>query len=181
MTPVTAPLSRSRMRRLATGAVVAIVLTVLAVVHTPGTFANDSHLHQAKPTVVLVHGAWADASSWSGVVERLQDDGYAVTAIPNQLRSLSGDAAYVSAYLDSIPGPVVLVGHSYGGAVITNAATGHSNVRALVYVDAFAPDEGQTVTGLWPAPTPRSRSPIPRRSSTSFRRRCPLRRPATST
>ncbi|HEU4948036.1 MAG TPA: alpha/beta hydrolase [Kribbella sp.] len=148
MTPATASLSRSRMRRLAAGAVVATVLTVLAVVGAPGTFAHDSRLDRAKPTVVLVHGAWADASGWSGVVERLQDDGYAVAAIPNQLRSLSGDAAYVAAYLDTIPGPIVLVGHSYGGAVVTNAATGHPNVRALVYVDAFAPDEGQAVTPL---------------------------------
>ena len=103
---------------------------------------------EQKPTVVLVHGAWADASSWNGVIAQLQDDGHAVAAIPNQLRSLSGDAAYVAAYLDTIPGPVVLVGHSYGCAVITNAATGHENVRALVFVDGFAPDEGEAVTPL---------------------------------
>ena len=103
---------------------------------------------EQKPTVVLVHGALAEASGWNGVIERLQDDGYPVAAIPNELRSLSGDAANVRAYLDTIPGPIVLVGHSYGGAVITNAATGNPNVRALVYIDAFAPDEGEAVTPL---------------------------------
>lgn len=142
----TTPLSRSWKRRLAAGAVVALVLTVVAVVRAPATFANGGH--GTKPTVVLVHGAWADASGWSGVVKRLQDDGYPVAAIPNELRSLSGDAANVRAYLDTLPGPIVLVGHSYGGAVITNAATGAGNVRALVYIDAFAPDEGQAVTPL---------------------------------
>ena len=83
-----------------------------------------SRTGQAKPTVVLVHGAWADASSWSRVISRLQDDGYTVRAIPNPLRSLSGDAASVRAFLETLSGPIVLVGHSYGGAVITNAATG---------------------------------------------------------
>ena len=123
------------------------MLAVLAVVRAPA-FAHTSRPDQAKPTVVLVHGAWADASGWSGVVERLQDDGYPVAAIPNELRSLSGDAANVRAFLDTITGPVVLVGHSYGGAVITNAATGDPNVRALVYIDAFAPDKGEPVTPL---------------------------------
>src|SRR6476469_8592619 len=89
----------------------------------------------SKPTIVLVHGAWADASSWTGVIERL-------------LREPAADAAYLRAYLDTLPGPIVLVGHSYGGVVITNAATGSQNVRALVYVDAFIPDEGQPVGAL---------------------------------
>ncbi|HEX7717963.1 MAG TPA: alpha/beta hydrolase [Marmoricola sp.] len=102
----------------------------------------------AKPTVVLVHGAWADGSSWSGVVQRLQRDGFTVDVPPNPLRGLAGDAAYVEAYLRSITGPVVLVGHSYGGAVITDAATGSPNVKALVYVDAFVPDEGESVVQL---------------------------------
>jgi pimeloyl-ACP methyl ester carboxylesterase len=148
MTPVTTPVSRSRIRRLAAVAAVAVALSVLALVRAPGTFAHASGLDRAKPTVVLVHGAWADASGWSGVIQRLQDDGYPVAAIPNELRSLSGDAANVRAYLDTITGPVVLVGHSYGGAVITNAATGDPNVRALVYIDAFAPDKGEPVTPL---------------------------------
>lgn len=82
-----------------------------------------------KPTIVLVHGAWADASSWDGVIRRLQDDGYVVTAPPNPLRGLPFDTAYLSSYLATISGPVVLVGHSYGGAVITDAATGNPNAR----------------------------------------------------
>ncbi|TDD23762.1 alpha/beta hydrolase [Kribbella turkmenica] len=110
--------------------------------------AAAQHSRSARPTVVLVHGAWADASSWTGVVERLQDDGYTVRAIANPLRSLSGDAASVKAFLGTVQGPVVLVGHSYGGAVITNAATGNPNVRALVYVNAFAPDTGESATQL---------------------------------
>ncbi|MFG1820654.1 alpha/beta fold hydrolase [Kribbella sp. NPDC049174] len=98
----------------------------------------------AKPTIVLVHGSWADGSSWNRVTERLQDDGYTVRAIPNTLRSVAGDAASVRAFVQTVPGPVVLVGHSYGGFVITNAATGLPNVKALVYVNAFAPDLGET-------------------------------------
>jgi pimeloyl-ACP methyl ester carboxylesterase len=101
-----------------------------------------------RPTVVLVHGAFADASSWNGAVQRLQADGYPVVAVANPLRALASDAAYVSAVLASITGPVILVGHSYGGAVITNAATGNPNVKALVYIAAFAPDEGETASAL---------------------------------
>ena len=97
------------------------------------------------PTIVLVHGAWADGSSWTEVVNRLQHDGYTVTVPPNPLRSLAADSAYLKAYLSTITGAVVLVGHSYGGAVITNAATGNSNVQALVYIDAYIPDEGETI------------------------------------
>ena len=97
---------------------------------------------------MLVHGAWADASSWDGVISRLQQDGYTVVAPATPLRSLLGDAAYIASVLKSIPGPIVLVGHSYGGAVITNAASGDPNVKALVYVDAFVPDSGETVLQL---------------------------------
>ena len=93
----------------------------------------------SKPTVVLVHGAWADSGSWDQVVARLQSRGYTVIAFPNPLRGLPDDSAYLAAFLETISGPIVLVGHSYGGAVITNAATGHANVEALVYVDAFLP------------------------------------------
>jgi pimeloyl-ACP methyl ester carboxylesterase len=110
--------------------------------------AGDRPAGTAKPTVVLVHGAWADASGWNDVVAKLQGDGYIVVAVANPLRSLSGDAAYVRAFLQTVTGPIVLVGHSYGGAVITNAATGLSNVKALVYVNAFAPDEGESPTAL---------------------------------
>jgi pimeloyl-ACP methyl ester carboxylesterase len=101
-----------------------------------------------RPTVVLIHGAWADASSWSAVVEMLHSDGYTVAAPPNPLRSLSGDSGYLATYLDTLTGPVILVGHSYGAAVITNAANGRPDVRALVYVDGLVPDEGQTLMPL---------------------------------
>ena len=101
-----------------------------------------------KPTVVLVHGAWADTSSWDGVIRRLQADGYTVYAPPDPLQGLPYDSAYLADFLHSISGPIVLVGHSYGGAVITNAATGDSQVKALVYVDAFAPGQGQTIAQL---------------------------------
>ncbi len=101
-----------------------------------------------SPTIVLVHGAWADASSWTGVIQRLQAAGHNVVAPPNTLRSVAADAAVIRSYLDTIDGPVILVAHSYGGFVITNAATGSRNVKALVYVDAFIPDEGQPAGAL---------------------------------
>src|SRR4051812_21392640 len=97
----------------------------------------------SRPTVVLVHGAFADASSWNDVIERLQADGVQVTAPANPLRGISTDSAYIASVFDQIPGPVLAVGHSYGGAVITNAATKANNVVGLVYVAAFAPDEGE--------------------------------------
>jgi pimeloyl-ACP methyl ester carboxylesterase len=99
-------------------------------------------------TVVLVHGAFADSSSWAGVIERLQANGVPVIAAANPLRGISFDSAYVGSVIDQVPGPVVLVGHSYGGAVISNAATGRSNVVGLVYVAAFAPDEGETLNDV---------------------------------
>jgi pimeloyl-ACP methyl ester carboxylesterase len=101
-----------------------------------------------KPTIVLEHGAWADSSSWDGVVSRLQRDGYTVYVPPNPLRGLYYDSAYLADFLHTISGPIVLVGHSYGGAVITNAATGDKQVKALVYVDGFAPAQGQTIGQL---------------------------------
>jgi pimeloyl-ACP methyl ester carboxylesterase len=106
--------------------------------------STNQPAHQPKPTVVLVHGAWADASSWSGEVRSLQNDGYNVRAIANPVENLTTDAEYVHDFLKSIHGPIVLVGHSYGGAVITNAAAGLPNVKALVYVDAAAPAPGET-------------------------------------
>jgi pimeloyl-ACP methyl ester carboxylesterase len=105
-------------------------------------------MDSSKPTIVLIHGAWADASSWTGVIGPLERAGFTVTAPPNNLRGLGADAAYVRAYLETISGPIVLVAHSYGGMVITNAAKGLPNVKALVYVDAFIPDEGQPAVGL---------------------------------
>src|SRR5215203_1075933 len=102
----------------------------------------------APLTVVLVRGAFADASGWNGVIERLQADGVQVTAPPNPLRGISIDSADIASFLDQIPGPVIAVGHSYGGAVITNAATNANNVVGLVYVAAFAPDEGERLAEI---------------------------------
>jgi pimeloyl-ACP methyl ester carboxylesterase len=99
----------------------------------------------SDPTVVLVHGAFADASSWKGVIERLQAKGVNVTAPANPLRGITADSADIAAVLEQIEGPIVAVGHSYGGAVITNAATDAKNVVGLVYVAAFAPDEGEAL------------------------------------
>jgi pimeloyl-ACP methyl ester carboxylesterase len=101
-----------------------------------------------RPTIVLVHGAFADASSWNGVVSILQHDGYRVTAVANPLRSVASDSAYVHGLLGTIKTPVVLVGHSYGGMVISSAANGQANVKALVFVAAFAPDVGESAGGL---------------------------------
>lgn len=102
----------------------------------------------ARPTIVLVHGAFADSSSWNGVIAALQSKGYPVVAAANPLRSLAADAAYVSDVVAGIDGPVVLVGHSYGGLVITNAANGHDNVKSLVFVAAFAPEAGEAAADL---------------------------------
>ncbi|WP_213979765.1 alpha/beta hydrolase [Sphingomonas sp. dw_22] len=102
----------------------------------------------ARPTIVLVHGAFADSSSWNGVIEILEKDGYAVVAAADPLRGVRSDADYISGIVSGIDGPIVLVGHSYGGSVISAAANGHANVRALVYVSAFAPEAGETAGGL---------------------------------
>jgi pimeloyl-ACP methyl ester carboxylesterase len=101
-----------------------------------------------KPTIVLVHGAFADSSGWNGVTERLVRDGYTVVAAANPLRGVKADADYVSRLVASIDTPVVLVGHSYGGAVISGAAQGQRNVKALVCVAAFAPDRGEATGEL---------------------------------
>nr|WP_028804819.1 alpha/beta hydrolase [Streptomyces sp. 142MFCol3.1] len=103
---------------------------------------------QNKPTIVLVHGAFADSSSWNGVIERLQKEGYPVIAPANPLRGLASDAAYVRSVLDSVDGPIVLAGHSYGGAVISQAAADSPNVKALVYIAAFTPEAGESALEL---------------------------------
>ncbi|MGQ4347976.1 alpha/beta fold hydrolase [Streptomyces sp. SAS_275] len=118
---------------------------------TAGATASHSQGSSAKatkPTVVLVHGAWADGSTWAQVTQQLQKAGYTVDVPPNTLRGVNTDSQNLNAYLKTIKGPIVLVGHSYGGMVITNAANGLSNVKALVYVDAFIPDKGDTVNKL---------------------------------
>ena len=107
-------------------------------------------------TVVLVHGAFAESASWSGVISRLHDQGVAVVATPNPLRSVSTDAENVRRATEGIGGPVLLVGHSYGGAVITEAAVDNPTVVGLVYVAAFAPDHGENalqLTGQFPGST----------------------------
>ena len=139
--------SRSRRRALLIASTLAIVALIpLGAVGSAGTSAKAGG--GPRPTVVLVHGDWADGSSWTGVIERLQDRGFDVVAPPNLLRGPAGDAAYLASYLGTISGPIVLVAHSYGGFVATNAATGNTNVKALVYIDSFAPDEGETLGGL---------------------------------
>jgi pimeloyl-ACP methyl ester carboxylesterase len=100
------------------------------------------------PTVVLVHGAFADGSSWNEVIKRLQAQGVQVTAPANPLRGIAIDSAYIGSFLEQIPGPVLAVAHSYGGAVITNAATNANNVIGLVYVSAFIPDEGEPLGAI---------------------------------
>lgn len=118
------------------------VAMLAALAASPAAFAAD------KPTIVLVHGAFADAGSWNGVISKLQEDDYTVVAVANPLRSVKTDAAYVADVIASIKTPVVLVGHSYGGAVISEAAEGHDNVKALVYVSAFSPDVGESSASL---------------------------------
>jgi len=115
--------------------------------HAPSSSAAAA-AGAVKPTIVLVHGAWADSSSWNGVIERLQALGYTVDAPPNPLSGVSTDSAYLSDYLSTVSGPIILVGHSYGGFVITNAATGNPQVKALVYDDAFIPAAGDTPESL---------------------------------
>jgi pimeloyl-ACP methyl ester carboxylesterase len=123
------------------------LLLLLAFSAIPGA-VEAAESDKAKPTIVLVHGAWADASSWNSVIAPLLGAGYAVYAPPNPLRGLALDAATIATFVKSIPGPVILVGHSYGGAVISVASPTDPNVRALVYVDAFIPDEGESPLGL---------------------------------
>jgi pimeloyl-ACP methyl ester carboxylesterase len=107
-----------------------------------------SPVDSADLTVAFVHGAFADSSGWNGVIEQLEANGIRTTAIPNPLRGVAEDSAYVASAISQIPGPVLAVAHSYGGVVITNAARDTDNVVGLVYVAAFAPDEGETLLGI---------------------------------
>ncbi|MET9565155.1 alpha/beta fold hydrolase [Streptomyces tauricus] len=152
----TQPARRTRRTILAVAGAAALAAAAVPAVassSTPGdgktaaAVTTASH-SSTKPTVLLVHGAWADSSSWSPVIDQLQAQGYPVQALANPLRGLTSDAAYVKSRIESIEGPVVLVGHSYGGAVISEAATREPNVKALVYVAAFAPDKGETIGAL---------------------------------
>jgi pimeloyl-ACP methyl ester carboxylesterase len=145
---------RSRLLLVLLAVVAAVAVTLALTVSRSGTAraatvqaaapANSG----AKPTIVLEHGAWADNSSWDAVIGLLQQDGYTVYATPNPLRSVQYDSAYLRDFLESIKGPIVLVGHSYGSFVMTNAATGDKQVKALVDVDGYLPAAGETLGGL---------------------------------
>jgi pimeloyl-ACP methyl ester carboxylesterase len=151
----------TRPRLFIAAAVLAVAGLLIAVVGQtgPAHAATGRAAHPSaaswtsgpKPVIVLVHGAWADSGSWNGVIWRLQAAGYTVYAPPNPLRGVSYDSAYLADFLSqqALAGqPVVLVGHSYGGFVITNAATGNPNVKALVYDDAYIPAQNDTLGGL---------------------------------
>jgi pimeloyl-ACP methyl ester carboxylesterase len=126
----------------------ALAVTQSAARAATGHPAAASNRGGPKPTIVLEHGAWADSSSWDAVVGLLQRDGYTVYAAPNPLRSVPYDSAYLRDFLKTIKGPIVVVGHSYGSFVMTNAATGDKQVKALVDVDGYLPAAGETLGGL---------------------------------
>jgi pimeloyl-ACP methyl ester carboxylesterase len=139
----------SRWRRLALSVVCVVGVMVTAGTSTAAASGTASAARGgARPTIVFVHGAFADSSGWNAEVAVLLRLGYPVVAAPNPLRGLSSDADYVRSILRTIAGPIVLVGHSYGGAVITNAARGVSGVKSLVYVGAFVPDRGESIASV---------------------------------
>jgi pimeloyl-ACP methyl ester carboxylesterase len=145
----THPKNVSRRQVLAAGAALAGSAAVMASplgsdVAAAATTAAGPAKPKVKPTIVLVHGGYADSSCWNATIQQLQHNGYTTIAGSNPLRGIPTDAPYIGSLLDSISGPVVLVAHSMGGTVITNAAAGKSNVKALVYVAAFVPDVGET-------------------------------------
>jgi pimeloyl-ACP methyl ester carboxylesterase len=146
-------------RRSLLRVIIAVIFSVPLLFVGASAQAQANKANNSAQTIVLLHGAWADSAGWNGVTARLQGDGYKVWAVPNPLRGLSSDAAYVASILNTIPGPIILVAHSYGGAVITNAATGNPNIKALVYIDGFAPDEGETGYQLLGMPPPPGASP----------------------
>lgn len=136
------------MRKPTTSRIFRVLIATLATVLSSALSSATAKEQAMKPTIVLVHGAFADASSWNGVIPILERDGYRVIAAANPLRSVHSDAKYVASVLRSVESPIVLVGHSYGGAVISEAATGNTRVKALVFVAAFAPEAGETAAGL---------------------------------
>ncbi|MBO0916403.1 alpha/beta fold hydrolase [Streptomyces laculatispora] len=147
MAAFTVPGSRRRIRRahvMAAGPAIALCTALAA----PAAAADGTTTTTTKPTIVLVHGAFADASSWNGVVERLERRGYTVIAPANPLRGLYSDSTYIASVLDSIKGPIVLAGHSYGGALISSAAEGNPRVKSLVYISALMLDVGESGMSL---------------------------------
>ncbi len=145
-------------------AIALFAATSMAAVFLSSISAQGAAMNKA--TVVLVHGAFAESSSWDAVIAELLAQGYPVIAAANPLRGVKSDADYVAGILKGIDGPIVLVGHSYGGSVITNAVNGNRNVKALVYVAAFAPDAGETaaeLSGRFPGGTlgPTLAAPVP--------------------
>jgi pimeloyl-ACP methyl ester carboxylesterase len=149
---LTARPAQARSSRVAI-AIAASALLLLSML--PATVSAKAVLAADRPTIVLVHGSWAGPSGWDQVVAGLQKDGFATAAPTLDLATLAGDVATVRATLDAIPGNKILVGHSYGGMVISGAAYGRSDVLGLVYAAAFVPDQGETAFGLL-APYPPS-------------------------
>jgi pimeloyl-ACP methyl ester carboxylesterase len=145
---------RALLRALVALATVGLASSALAATAGAGTASS-------KPTIVLVHGAFADSSGFTGVIDQLRRDGYPVRATPNRLLGLQSDAATVRGFLDSFKGPKILAGHSYGGAVITQAASGDSDVKALVYVAAFALDSNEVLGDLANRPVAHPLAPLP--------------------
>ena len=141
------------------GALIALATVSLAPFALTAT--AGARTAPAKPTVVLVHGAFADSSGFNGVIERLRRDGYPVRAAPNPMVDLPSDAATVRGFLATIKGPKILVGHSYGGAVITQAASGDPDVKGLVYVAAFALDSNELLSDLVDRPVAHPLPPLP--------------------
>jgi len=140
---------RGRVLRLA-------VLIAAALMLSLSAFSTGAHAAESKPTIVLVHGAFASPEGWDGVAHALHKDGYQTATPTLDLTSVAGDVAIVRSTLDAIPGDKILVGHSYGGFVITNAASGRTDVRALVYTAAYVPDSGETINGMSAGYTPPS-------------------------
>lgn len=135
--------------------IAALSLGVILITSLGGSM-NPASAQDGKPTIVLVHGAFAESDSWNGVLTKLITKGYPTIAAANPLRGVKSDADYVASILKGIEGPIVLVGHSYGGSVITNAVNGNQNVKALVYVAGFAPEAGETaveLSGRYPGST----------------------------
>jgi pimeloyl-ACP methyl ester carboxylesterase len=141
---------RGTKRRILTIAATIVAIAGITLAGTAGADSAEAKPPKpAKPTVVIVHGAWTDASSFTAVEKILTKDGYPVLDFANPLRSLSGDSEYLASFLAArTTGPVVLVGHSYGGAVISEAALSDPDVKSLVYVDAFVPAEGESLLDL---------------------------------